>query len=194
VWYGSSFQYQHHSISAICCQRGWRFGRWKSFSFVPQISSGFLTLFGRAFTILCQILTYQDANRQSPFTWMLKCPFHLPYLTELHAEFPDATIVWTHRDPVECIASACSLYECIMKMVIDSWTVDRAALGAAVVDYTYDALNRAGKSIDEGVKAGTMKIIHVRYADNIKTPKDICKKVIESVSRQFSHLCEQILG
>ena len=43
-------------------------------------------------------------------TWMLKCPFHLPYLRQLFAAFPDATVVWTHRDPVECIASACSLY------------------------------------------------------------------------------------
>lgn len=115
---------------------------------------------------------------------MLKCPFHLPYLTELHTEFPDATIVWTHRDPVECIASACSLYECLMKLVVDTWTIDRAALGQAVMEYTADALERAARSIEKASK--TMKIIHVRYADNIKDPKSICKKVVESVSSSFS--------
>ncbi len=110
---------------------------------------------------------------------MLKCPFHLPYLTELHTEFPDATIVWTHRDPVECIASACSLYHTLMKLTADTWTIDTTALGQAVMDYTADALEKADQSIEKAKK--TMKIIHVRYADNVKNPKEICRKVFENV-------------
>lgn len=136
-----------------------------------------------------QLLAWQDVNRHTEFTWMLKCPFHLPYLTELHQEFPDATIVWTHRDPVECIASACSLYECIMKIVADSWTIDRQAIGQAVLDYTADALERAAASIEKASK--TMKIIHVRYADNIKNPKSICQKVVESAELEFSSEYQQ---
>ena len=132
-------------------------------------------------------MAWQDVDRQSNFTWMLKCPFHLPYLTELHQEFPDATIVWTHRDPVECIASACSLYECIIKLVADSWTIDRQAIGQAVLEYTADALERAAASIEKASK--TMKIIHVRYADNIKNPKSICQKVIESVCLHSHSSC-----
>lgn len=111
---------------------------------------------------------------------MLKCPFHLPYLTDLHTAFPDATIVWTHRDPVECIASACSLYEYLLKVVSDTWTVDRVALGQAVLEYSADALERAIASIEKA--SNTMKIIHVRYADNVKDPKSICKQILENVS------------
>jgi hypothetical protein len=74
-----------------------------------------------------------------------------------------------------------------MKVVIDSWTIDRAALGQAVMEYTADALDRAAHSIEKASK--TMKIIHVRYADNIKDPKAICKQVVESVSLFFSFLC-----
>ena len=51
--------------------------------------------------------------------WMLKCPFHLPYLDALMREFPGSTIVWTHRDPVECVASACSLYETLAALCIE---------------------------------------------------------------------------
>lgn len=65
------------------------------------------------------------------FTWMLKCPFHLPYLTELYAAFPDATVVWTHRNPVECIASACSLYETLLHMCCIPESISRHALGKA---------------------------------------------------------------
>ena len=41
--------------------------------------------------------------------WVLKNPSHLTALDALMATYPDALIVYTHRDPVVCIASACSL-------------------------------------------------------------------------------------
>lgn len=59
-----------------------------------------------------------DAPRYAD-QWMLKCPFHLPYLDALMREFPGSTIVWTHRDPVECVASACSLYETLAALCIE---------------------------------------------------------------------------
>lgn len=43
--------------------------------------------------------------------WVLKCPTHLGRLPELMAQFPDATLVWTHRDPVTVMGSICSLIE-----------------------------------------------------------------------------------
>ncbi len=120
-------------------------------------------------------------------TWVLKCPFHLPYLDELFAAFPDATVVWTHRDPVECIASACSLYETLAEVGSDSWTVDKAAIGESVLKYTEICLNRAEESIAKLNQATTEKsdqrkrnsIIHVRYADNIKKPQDVCTGILK---------------
>ena len=66
-----------------------------------------------------QLLTWQQGTNDDEFTWMLKCPFHLPYLKELADAFPGSTVVWTHRNPTECIASACSLYETILGMVME---------------------------------------------------------------------------
>jgi len=43
--------------------------------------------------------------------WVLKCPTHLGHLDLLMEQFPDATIVWLHRDPVTVVASICSLVE-----------------------------------------------------------------------------------
>jgi hypothetical protein len=40
---------------------------------------------------------------------VLKCPEHLWFLDALMEVFPDAALVWTHRDPVASIASYCSL-------------------------------------------------------------------------------------
>jgi hypothetical protein len=131
-----------------------------------------------------QLLTFQSKDRQTPFTWILKCPFHLPYLTELHTTFPDATIVWTHRNPVECIASACSLYETFLKLSCDTWTINKKILGLAVMEYTYLALEKAIDSINKASK--TMRILHIRYADNIKEPKATCKQVMDMANIPFT--------
>jgi hypothetical protein len=41
--------------------------------------------------------------------WVLKNPSHMTALDALMTVYPDALIVYTHRDPVTCIASSCSL-------------------------------------------------------------------------------------
>ena len=41
--------------------------------------------------------------------WVLKNPSHMTALDALMSVYPDALVVYTHRDPVVCIASSCSL-------------------------------------------------------------------------------------
>ncbi len=41
--------------------------------------------------------------------FVLKCPEHLWFLDALLEVFPDACIVWPHRDPISCIASYSSM-------------------------------------------------------------------------------------
>lgn len=71
--------------------------------------------------------------------------------------------MWTHRNPVECIASACSLYEFAMNMTFESSTVNKIDLGKAVVKYSKLALEKALNYL----KSSTIKIIHINYSDNV---------------------------
>jgi hypothetical protein len=41
--------------------------------------------------------------------WTLKAPSHILWIPELLAAYPDARLVWTHRDPFTALASQCSL-------------------------------------------------------------------------------------
>jgi len=52
-----------------------------------------------------QILQFQ----RGPSRWVLKSPQHLEQLGPLIDTFPDATIAFTHRDPVSVIASAITM-------------------------------------------------------------------------------------
>ena len=48
-------------------------------------------------------------SRRGPGRWVLKCPQHLEQLPVLRRTFPDATIAFTHRDPVSVIQSAVTM-------------------------------------------------------------------------------------
>ncbi|HTW14379.1 MAG TPA: sulfotransferase [Nocardioides sp.] len=52
-----------------------------------------------------QLVGLNDADKR----WVLKNPSHMTALDALMTAYPDALVVYTHRDPVTCIASACSL-------------------------------------------------------------------------------------
>jgi hypothetical protein len=52
-----------------------------------------------------QLIGLNDPEKR----WVLKNPSHLSALDALMTVYPDALVVYTHRDPVTCIASSCSL-------------------------------------------------------------------------------------
>ena len=54
---------------------------------------------------LLQLIGSNDADQR----WVLKNPSHLVAIDALLEVYPDAVIVVTHRDPVTCLASMCSL-------------------------------------------------------------------------------------
>ena len=60
--------------------------------------------------------------------WVLKSPGHLWALDALFAEYPDARVVQTHRDPVRVVASLANLVALLRSMASDR--IDRAAIGA----------------------------------------------------------------
>lgn len=54
-----------------------------------------------------QLMMFQEALPTD--RWALKSPMHLWHLEALRAVYPDARLVWTHRDPVKVVPSVASL-------------------------------------------------------------------------------------
>jgi hypothetical protein len=84
-----------------------------------------------------QILQWQQPARR----WILKSPFHLWNLDALLRAFPDATIVWAHRDPPVALASWCSLAE--VTMGLHNRRVDLGLLGRDWLQMWAQAATRA---------------------------------------------------
>ncbi|WP_200303431.1 sulfotransferase family protein [Streptomyces adelaidensis] len=82
------------SQARIPAYRAWHYER----DFVPDY---------RHLKQVYQVLQHGRPRRR----WVLKSPLHTEHLGALRTVFPDATIVWTHRDPATVVASFCSLVE-----------------------------------------------------------------------------------
>src|SRR5215831_8298635 len=85
-----------------------------------------------------QILQWQQPP---PRRWILKSPFHLWHLDALLRVFPDATIVWTHRDVLTALASWCSLAEVTRRL--SNRRVDLTQLGRDWTQMWSQAMTRA---------------------------------------------------
>lgn len=73
---------------------------------------------------------------RGPRTWVLKSPQHAEQLGPLMATFPDATVAFTHRDPVAVIQSAITMMAYSDRMRRDSIDPDW------LVDYWSDRVHR----------------------------------------------------
>jgi len=62
-----------------------------------------------AYHYMRKILQLLQLQRRDPVRWVLKSPHHLEYLKELTDVFPEAHLIFTHRDPLVTIASFCSM-------------------------------------------------------------------------------------
>jgi hypothetical protein len=71
--------------------------------------------------------------------WLLKTPAHMWAIDALIETFPDCAVVWSHRDPVVCVASICSMTHTMMAGQVE---VDPAVLGPIVMDFYATSLER----------------------------------------------------
>ncbi len=80
-------------------------------------------------------------HRRSARRLVLKCPEHLWFLDALLEVFPDACIVWTHREPRACIASYSSMVSVARRLTMGK--VDPREVGAHVADRFHTGVTRA---------------------------------------------------
>jgi len=81
------------------------------------------------------------AQRDVSSDLVLKCPEHLWFLDSLLEVFPDACIVWTHRDPLASIASYCSLISLNQRMLYGR--IAPHEIGANITDRFLVGVKRA---------------------------------------------------
>ena len=119
---------------------------------------------------LLQLIGLNDADRR----WVLKNPSHLIGAEAILTVFPDALFVVTHRDPVTCVASSCSLAEISTRGqsgVFVGETIGRTQLDMLAREQAAFAAARATIPADQ--------IVDVDYTDLTGDPVGVVRGIYE---------------
>jgi hypothetical protein len=123
----------------------------------------------------------QVLQADAPGTWNLKMPSHALWLETLLKIYPDARLVWTHRDPLTAAGSFCSLMSLSNRSAIGQ--VDKEWVGQ---NYPWQAVQHADRIMDFREKFGEDRIIDVHYADLMRKPIDSMRKLYAALGDDFT--------
>jgi hypothetical protein len=114
-------------------------------------------------------------------SWSLKSPHHALALDALTAVYPDARLVYLHRDPVEVATSAFSLIRCL------SGTFSDADHTAYIVERWTDVLVESVERVDAFRDAHPAARIHdVQYVDLVADPVAAVRELYGFLGRELT--------
>ncbi|MCP4004442.1 MAG: sulfotransferase [bacterium] len=120
---------------------------------------------------LLRLLDWQRPGER----WLLKAPAHMWGIDALTSTFPDVSIVWSHRNPLACIASICSMTHVLMKNKLE---IDSHLLGPVVMDFYATSLERGLQERDRLDPGRFVDVSHDEFVDD-------SMKVAERIYGQF---------
>jgi hypothetical protein len=123
----------------------------------------------------------QLLQAEAPGIWNLKMPSHALWIPTLLKTYPDARLVWTHRDPFTATGSFCSL----ISLSHQAFTakVDTDWLGQ---DCSWQAAEHANRIMDARDALGEDRIIDVHYADLLRDPLETMRKLYRALGDEFT--------
>ena len=119
--------------------------------------------------------------QRSAKRWVLKCPWHIWNLDALMAVYPDAQIIFTHRDIAKALASHCSLSARMAAKLRRSLDINE--LGAFWLEYTRIGLERAMESREKIPEA---QIYDVRLRDLMARPMTVLEDIYSQFDLDFT--------
>jgi hypothetical protein len=120
--------------------------------------------------------------------WVLKSPSYLGKLRAFFAEYPDAYVVLTHRDPLKVLPSLVSVMATLRWM--HSETVDVDAVVKSAVYGTAIAMDLVIRGRDDGTLPDD-RIIDVRFEDLVGDPWHTIRAVYERSGAELTTGAEQ---
>ncbi len=115
--------------------------------------------------------------------WVLKAPSHMGAMPFLLAEYPDACIIQTHRDPLQSMASTGSLLSAHAWMrasEIDTELIKLGFSGEGMASRLEEVTKARAEQSEESTQ-----FYDVRFLDLMKDPAEVLKNVYEHFSLDF---------
>jgi hypothetical protein len=120
--------------------------------------------------------------------WVLKSPVHIWCLDALLAEYPDAFLVQTHRDPLSIIASLSSLEQTLRSMTCDDPTIPEIA--AEWSEYIIEGLDRSVSAREDGTVRAD-RVVDVTFRDFMANPFGVIADIYAGLDLELTPETEQ---
>jgi hypothetical protein len=134
-----------------------------------------------------QYLQFQDGTERQ---WVLKCPEHLFALEAIRAVYPDARMVFVHRDPAKVLLSQAQLTEVLRRPFTRK--IEQKALGPHESRRWLDGTKRM---IAVGDDAGLPEpVCHVHHLDLVTDPVTTVEGVYRHFGLDFSDQAASAVG
>ena len=120
---------------------------------------------------------------RTPGRWVVKAPTHLSMLGHFFAEYPDARVIQTHRDPLKVLASTADMIATLR------WQrSDRVDYGefARRIGFGYPLLLDAALEQRRSGAVPGERFVDVRYADLMKDPVGTLRSVYEQLGMELT--------
>ncbi len=123
----------------------------------------------------------QLLQSEAPGVWNLKMPSHSLYLDTLLKVYPDARLIWSHRDPLTATGSFCSLIDNGGQMSI-GWS-DPAWIGE---NMPWQAVQHVERIMDFRDRHGEDRVIDSHYADVIRDPIGSMRQLYAALGDEYT--------
>jgi hypothetical protein len=123
----------------------------------------------------------QLLQADAPGTWNLKMPSHSLWLDTIKAVYPDARLVWTHRDPLTAMGSFCSIISLAhmgyMGRVDKEWLAENCS---------YQAKLHAERIMDFRDRHGEDSMVDVHYSELLSDPIGSMRRLYADLGDDFT--------
>jgi hypothetical protein len=123
-----------------------------------------------------QHLQHQSTDDPDRVQWVLKCPDHVFALDAVRAVYPDARIVFVHRDPLKVLPSVAKLTEILRQPF--THRQDRAEIGEQVTSRWHEGVEAMMRAANSNL--GKQPICHIHYRELTEDP-------LGTITRLYAH-------
>ena len=116
--------------------------------------------------------------------WVIKSPAHLWSPWSMMAEYPDALVINTHRDPLRVVCSLASLTDLLRRLASDEVSIADAAQGW--VEDVAVGLDRAVAARRDGT-IPTSQAVDVLFSDFLSNPMAVVNNIYERLGIELSN-------
>jgi hypothetical protein len=160
-----------HDFKSLMWEARGKLPRYREWIFSTDLTSAYE--YHRKFLQLLQ----SDA----PGVWNLKMPSHALFLQSLVGVFPDARLVWTHRDPLTATASFCAMGGGMKS----PWST------TSDLEYTatwkpWQAQQHVDRAMDARAAIGHDRIVDVYYAEMMRDPISTMRTLYAALGDEFT--------